>query len=164
MIEWIIACNPDEYDVIGAFEALGTIDWKQSTNIEVDDIVYIYVAKPVSAIRLKCVAKKVNLEEPEIDDIDYVIDDAGYTDYGRYMQLQLLEKYDTPKLSYYQLKLNGLKTVRGPSIVPKQLSDYIFASTETLTGQRITRRHAVEILARAYDRPVTARNLTNIIY
>lgn len=164
MAEWIIACNPDEYDVIGAFDALDVIDWKQSTNIEVDDIVYIYVAKPVSALRFKCVVQKVNMEDPEIDDIDFVIDDTGYADYGRYMQLQLLEKYDTPKLSYYQLQLNGLKTVQRPSIAPKQLSDYIFASTETLTGKRITRRHAIEILARAYDRPVTARNLTNIIY
>ena len=164
MEEWIIACNPNKYDVIGAFNALDKIDWKQSTNIEVDDIVYIYIAKPVGAIRFKCVVQKVDMEYPEIDDIDYVIDDTGYADYGRYMQLQLLEKYNTPKLSYYQLHVNGLKTVQGPSIVPKQLSDYIFASTETLTGQRITRRHAVEILARAYDRPVTARNFTNIIY
>lgn len=164
MTEWIIPCNPGVYDVIGAFNALDMIDWKQSTNIEVDDIVYIYVAKPVGAIRFKCVVRKVNMEDSEIDDINYVIDDPEYADYGRYMQLQLVEKYDTPKLSYYQLQINGLKTVQGPSMVPKQLSDYIFASTETLTGQRITRRHAVEILARVYDRPVTARNFTNIIY
>lgn len=164
MTEWIIPCNPGVYDVIGAFNALDMIDWKQSTNIDVDDIVYIYVAKPVSAIRFKCVVQKVNMEDLEIDAIDYVIDDPEYADYGRYMQLQLVEKYDTPKLSYYQLQLNGLKTVQGPSMVPKQLSDYIFASTETLTGKRITRRHAIEILVRAYDRPVTARNFTNIIY
>ena len=31
--EWIIACNPDKYDVIGAFQELGSIDWTQSANI-----------------------------------------------------------------------------------------------------------------------------------
>lgn len=41
--EWIIACNPDKYDVIGAFHELGSIDWTQSANIVVGDIVYIYV-------------------------------------------------------------------------------------------------------------------------
>lgn len=166
MAEWMIACNPDEYDIIGAFDALDMIDWKQSTNIEVDDIVYIYVAKPVSAIRFKCVAQKVDMEEPEIDDIDFVIDDTEYADYdyGRYMQLQLLEKYDTPKLRYRQLLTNGLKTVQGPNIVSKQLSDYIYESTVALSRNPITRRQAIKILARAYDRPVTARNFTNIIY
>lgn len=164
MTEWIIVCNPAKYNITGALDALDTIDWRQSTNVEVDDIVYIYVAKPVNAIRYKCVAVKVEMENSEIDDIDYVIDDTGNADYGRYMQLKLLEKYNTPKLNYYQLQVNGLKTLQSASIVPKQLSDYIFASTETLTGQRITRRHAIEILSRAYDRPVTARNFTNIIY
>ena len=34
--EWIIACNPDKYDVIGAFHELGSIDWTQSANIVVN--------------------------------------------------------------------------------------------------------------------------------
>lgn len=143
MAEWIIACNPKEYDIIGAFNARERIDWKQSTNIEADDIVYIYVTKPVQAIQYQCVVVKANMENEEVDDRDYVLEDTDYANYGRYMQLQLLKKYDTPKLCYHELQNNGLKTVQGPSIMPKQLSDYIFASTETLNGKKITRRHVL---------------------
>ena len=50
------ACNPDKYDVIRLSE-LGSIDWTQSHNIVVGDIVYIYVSNTVRTIKVKC---KVN--------------------------------------------------------------------------------------------------------
>lgn len=52
MTEWIIPCNLKYYDVKGAFSKFKAIDWKQSAkNICVGDIVYIYVGKPISAIK-----------------------------------------------------------------------------------------------------------------
>lgn len=50
MAEWIISGNPKKYDVIGAFRDLGTIDWGQSANMEVGDIVYIYVSGDIRQI------------------------------------------------------------------------------------------------------------------
>ena len=63
MTEWLISCDPRAYNLDGAFEKLEAIDWKQSTNIEVGDIVYIYVTAPVYEIRYKCIATMVNLSE-----------------------------------------------------------------------------------------------------
>lgn len=37
--EWIIPCNVKYYDIIGAFKELKKIEWKQSVNIKVNDIV-----------------------------------------------------------------------------------------------------------------------------
>ena len=65
--EWIIACNPDKYDVIGAFHELGSIDWTQSANIVVGDIVYIYVSNTVRTIKVKCKVNAVNKAVPTID-------------------------------------------------------------------------------------------------
>ena len=48
--EWIVPANPKYYDVINAFNNTDTITWKQSNNIMNGDIVYLYVAKPYSAI------------------------------------------------------------------------------------------------------------------
>lgn len=45
--KWIIPCNPSQYDVVGAFKELKRVEWKQSTNINVDDIVFIYISKPI---------------------------------------------------------------------------------------------------------------------
>jgi len=41
-------------NVIGAFKHLERIDWKQSaTSIEPEDVVYIYVGRPIKAILFK---------------------------------------------------------------------------------------------------------------
>ena len=67
MTEWIVPCNPNLYRVDDAFAALKKLDWKQtSPKMKVGDIVYIYVSKPVRAIRYKCKVTKVNLKEIEI--------------------------------------------------------------------------------------------------
>lgn len=51
MTNWVIPCSTAAYDVIGAFQTLKRLDWKQSTNVEVDSLVYIYVSAPISAIK-----------------------------------------------------------------------------------------------------------------
>lgn len=175
MTEWIITCNINAYNVEGAFDKLDTIDWKQSTYVEKGDIVYIYVGAPMSAIRYKCEAMEVELPEATIDDSEFVLDDSSYENYGRYMRLHLLDKYDNPLMGRSKLIENGLKTVQGPSKVNSQLSAYLFSVIET--GGNVfdhfydkkgialkTRREAITILQRAYNRPVTARELTDIMY
>ena len=43
---WTIPCNIADYDVINAFKELQCIEWKQIlNNVNVDDIIYIYVGK-----------------------------------------------------------------------------------------------------------------------
>lgn len=125
MTEWVITCNTNAYNVVGAFDKLDTVDWKQSTNVNVGDIIYIYVGAPVRAITYKCEAIQVELSEDLIDDSEFVLDDSNYSNYGRYMRLHLLEKYEEQKLCYNFLKANGLKTVQGPSKVSEELSDYL---------------------------------------
>lgn len=54
--EWVIICNPDYYDLKGAFQKYSTIDWKQSNKICEGDLVYIYVGASRSEkihVRLK---------------------------------------------------------------------------------------------------------------
>ena len=122
MTEWIIICNPNSYDVDGAFSKLKRIDWRQGINAEVGDQVYIYVGKPKKAIRYKCVVRKINLPVQEIDDDDFRVDDSSYGGYGRYMELELLEQYNNEKLVLHALMKNGLKTIQGPSRITPQLS------------------------------------------
>jgi len=175
MTEWIITCNINMYNVEGAFEKYDVIDWKQSMGVNKGDIIYVYVAAPVSAIKYKCEVLKTELPESTIDDSEFILDGSNYVNYGRYMKLHLLDRYDNPLLKYNQLIKNGLETVQGPSKVNSQLSEYLFSAIET--GGNVfdhlynnksvvhkTRREAITILQRAYNRPVTARELTDIMY
>lgn len=78
MEKWIIPCNPNYYDVLEAFNEFDNINWKQSIDIQVGDTVYIYVSKPVRAIKIEAMAVKVDLDKPTINDHNYVIDGSRY--------------------------------------------------------------------------------------
>lgn len=128
MSEWIIPCNINEYNVFGAFNELTSINWVQKVKkMKVNDIAYIYVGVPYKAIRYKCLVKKVNLEIQEIDDSKFVIDDANYGSYAQYAEFELLERYNTPLLSLYNLNKNGLRQypIRSQHQITNELSRYI---------------------------------------
>jgi hypothetical protein len=151
MTEWVIPCNvKKEYDVVGAFSKLKKINWKQSTNIEVGDVVYVYAGDPIKSILYKCIVNKVNIDEPDIDDSEFTLNNANYSVSGRYMEIELLEAYDNKYLSYEFLLENGLRTVQGPSRVTSRLSKYLYKMTVKFDpnlkiGQRITHEDLMKI-------------------
>lgn len=116
MERWIIPCNPKYYDVLGAFNRLDRIDWKQTVkSIDVGDEVFIYVGVPIKAIKFRCKVTKTNLPEIEIDDSDFVVNGEPYQTYGNHMELALLETFDDNKYSLEILRSKGLKSnIQGP--------------------------------------------------
>ena len=126
MTEWIVPCNPNLYRVDDAFAALKKLDWKQtSPKMKVGDIVYIYVSKPVRAIRYKCKVTKVNLKEIEIDDSAFVIDGDSYTTYPAHMELELLQEYAN-ELTMEILAQHGVNGyIQRPRRVIAELQEYI---------------------------------------
>lgn len=132
MGKWIITCNTDYYDVIGAFGVFDKIYWKQSVNVQVGDLVYIYVGKPYSSIKYKTRAIEANLPEVKPYDADYVIDGTNFEGHGRYMELQLLRTFNDGLLPYDVLKAEGLKSVQGPSRVTSELEEFILKKTSRL--------------------------------
>ena len=127
MTEWIIPCNLKYYDVKGAFSKFKAIDWKKSAkNICVGDIVYIYVGKPISAIKYKCRVNKTNLSKVEIDDSEFVINGENYENYGNHMELELIREYAGTELTRDMLVENGLKgTIQGPRRVDVLIQESI---------------------------------------
>lgn len=125
-MEWLISCNTRYYDIDTAFEDLSVLDWKQAAKeIQVGDGVYIYVGKPVSAIKYKCIVNKTGLKSIEIDDAKYVINGATFENYGRYMELQLVRKY-ADELKLPNLRKHGLVgNIQGPRRAIKELSEFI---------------------------------------
>lgn len=132
MAEWLTPCNIAEYDIIGAFKKFKKLNWKQSTNIQIGDVVYIYIGKPYSAIKYKCYVRKTNLSSAEIDDSEYVIDGTNYSSHGRYLELEFLQKFSTTLLERKKLMENGLKQIQGPHRITNELSCYINYVTGSL--------------------------------
>lgn len=129
MAEWVIAGKPSTYDAISAFRNLKIIDWRQILNdVAINDIVYIYMSGNINQIKLKCIVTKINLPKPEIDDIKYFVE-LPPTEHKKYMELELLEEFDDPRLGYHELIKNGLNTVRKQHTLPERVKNYIESVT-----------------------------------
>ena len=114
--EWIVPSNPKYYDVIGHFESNDIVTWKQSSNIQVGDIVYLYVGSPYSAILYKLQVLEVN--------IPYMYNDDNVS-MSKVMHLKLLDKYNKDEYPFAKLKSYGINAVRGPRYMPMELSKLI---------------------------------------
>ena len=110
--DWIIPANPKYYDVVGEFEASDIVRWKQSSDVHVGDIIYMYVAAPYSSILYKCKAIEV--------DIPYQYSDENLT-LKQAMKLELLKKYESGVWSFERMKQFGVYAVRGPRSMPAEL-------------------------------------------
>ena len=129
MTEWLYTGNPNNYKIIQAFKDLKKIDWEQNSSPAVNDIVYIYVSGDVHQIKLKCKVNKVNLPRPEIDDQKYNIK-LKAPESSKYTELELLEEFDDQRLSYQELKNNGLKIVQGQKALSDDVKKYIHSVTD----------------------------------
>lgn len=113
-IEWIIPANPKYYDVISAFNNKEEVIWKQSSDIHINDIIYIYVIDPYSKIMYKCKTIEVN--------IPYEYKDKNVS-MNRVMRLKLIKKLDNKNYTFEYLNNLGIKAIRGPRKINKEISE-----------------------------------------
>ncbi|MCB2360931.1 MmcQ/YjbR family DNA-binding protein [Clostridium estertheticum] len=114
--EWIVPANPKYFDLDKAFMDNDVILWKQSNNIAVGDIVYMYVAAPYSSIKYKCKVVEVNIPYNYNDD---------KVSMNRVMKIKLLTKYDSYSINLALLREHGVYAVRGPRSIPISLINEI---------------------------------------
>jgi len=112
--EWIVPANPKFYDVVSDIQNHDIITWKQSSNINVGDIVYLYVGAPYSAILCQCEALEVNIPY-EYKDKNLSID--------KVMKLKITKRYPENQFTFLKLNEYGVKAIRGPRSMPKKLSE-----------------------------------------
>ena len=92
------------------------------------DIAYIYVTAPEKAIRCKCVIEDVDIPFDIGEDDGYVLDENFCAkSYRRYMDLRLIECYESsPMLGFQMLLMNGLTgTIRSQRRASSELEAYL---------------------------------------
>ncbi len=114
--EWIVPANPKYFDIEKALKENNTMMWKQSTDIKINDIVYIYVGKPYSSIMYKFKVIEVNIPY-EYKDENLKMQKA--------MKIDLLTRYEKEELSFKKLKDFGINAIRNQRYMPLALSEYI---------------------------------------
>ncbi len=112
--EWIVPANPAYYDVEKAFGELETVEWKQGRGVRAGDVVFMYVASPVSAILYKCAVEETGIPCGF---------KGGPVIVRELMRLRILRRYPPDRFTFDVLKGEyGIFAVRGPRGVPNSLS------------------------------------------
>lgn len=101
---WIIPANPKVYDIVSDFKKSDIMTWNHQSSMELGDIIYIYMTKPMGYIKYKC----------QIIDIDDNI-----------MTIKLIQKFDDNLLTFDLLNNYGLKSVRSPRRIPDKLNSFL---------------------------------------
>ncbi len=103
MTAWIFPANPKYYDIQAAFREMEVIDWtkvKSISNINKDDIVYIYVTKPIQKILFKTIVENENISKnKKIDDSKFYKKDEK--DNSVYVRLKKIEEYSNDESNVY---------------------------------------------------------------
>ncbi len=113
---WIVPANPEYYDVIGAFSKSDEVLWKQPRGICIGDIVYLYVAKPYSAILYRCEVIETDIP------YEYKDDNISMT---QLMKMRVQKYYPKNRYTYAWLKDMGIKMIRGPRKVSREISEQL---------------------------------------
>ncbi|MBQ6560488.1 MAG: MmcQ/YjbR family DNA-binding protein [Erysipelotrichaceae bacterium] len=111
---WLVPANPKYYDVVGEFDRNDEILWKQSSDIHVGDIVYLYVGAPYSTVLYK--------SEVVESDIPYEYKGKDLS-ISRVMKIKKLKRYPEGKYTFEYLNLLGIRAVRGPRRIRKEISE-----------------------------------------
>ena len=89
--EWIIPSNPKYFDIISAFNETDTINWKQGKGIKKNDIIFMYVAAPVSAILYKCRVTETDIPYRHVSDKLQI---------SSLMKITLLKRYEPDRFTF----------------------------------------------------------------
>ena len=117
--DWIVPANPKYFDLIAAFEENDIITWKQSSDVHVGDLIYMYVAAPYSALMYKCKAIEVDIPW-DYEDRNLVV--------KKVMKIQLLASYGSDFMPFNRMKDEfGVYAVRGPRSMPNSLKEELTA-------------------------------------
>ena len=104
---WLISADSKIFDHARAFFDHGFIDWKQSCNYNIGDIVYIFSVSPKSMIQYNTRVETVDLPFSQIqDNEEYWHNKKEYlsAQNGKYFRISLIEQIDSEKMHISQLQ------------------------------------------------------------
>ncbi len=115
---WLTPANPKYFDIMHAFAHTNVIEWKQSTKVQVGDIVFLYVTQPYSAVIYQCQVLKVG--------IPYDYRTKGLR-VKQVMKVRRLKTYPKEQFTLKKMTPLGVKYVMGPRHVPAPLLKKLLA-------------------------------------
>lgn len=131
MNNWIIPSNSSKFNLAKFLLKYDSeVDWKQSANFEVGDVVYVYCTKPQMRIRYKMKVIAINIPYSKAKmDKKYWNDEAEFkrgVENNKFFRMKLLATTQSDMLTMDMLHKQGVKGyIFGPRTIDKELTKYI---------------------------------------
>lgn len=122
MAEWIFFEKSSQFDLEKSFIIKNRINWEQNVNININDIVYVYLSEPINSIKYKCKVNKINLSFAEIDDNEYFISENNND--KKYIELELISTLKGTLFERKFLELHNFNISNEPIIANFKLITY----------------------------------------
>jgi len=127
--KWLIPCNIAYFDVIAHFKENSKVVWKNISNANPGDIVYIYLGQPHKEIRYKCIVLNSDVDNETLKKNSYAIPHRPLSPLCQikisFMELELINEYPEGTFVLKGLRENGLGQVQVQARINKQLQQYI---------------------------------------
>ncbi|MEQ9763102.1 MmcQ/YjbR family DNA-binding protein [Streptococcus sp. ZJ151] len=121
---WVIPANPKYYNIDAEFAKSPEILWTQKASIKTGDWVLIYMTSPIKAVRYACQVLETNIDQKENRD---------KPQNKQLMKLSLKETFLDDQLPLELMVEKGVRAVRGPRRLSKELVDYLEKTFPQLT-------------------------------
>lgn len=127
MAFWILPSNLDQFDVKSCLADHRFVYWRQRNNYHIGDIVFIYCSGSEGRIRYITVVEEVDLPyDSNLMGFQSKYWKIDFEPAEREVKLYLIENIESDKLTYKNLKENGLLgNLQGPQTVNAALLEYI---------------------------------------
>lgn len=131
MNNWIIPSNSSKFDLAKFLSKHNNyVDWKQSANFEVGDVVYIYCTKPEMQIRYKMEVVGINTPfSKSLKDENCWTDKAEFKAgiaNNKYFRMKVLCRTNSPMLTMAELHKHGVEGwIQSPRTLSKDVINYI---------------------------------------
>lgn len=112
---WVIPANPKVFDIDTEFSETRVVYWTQKATIQAGDLVAMYITAPIRAIRYLC-----RVLEAQIDNTLYPEKTTK-----KLMKVELIHTFSDDEFPIEKMKLLGVKAVRGPRRMTKELMEAI---------------------------------------
>lgn len=118
MNTWLLSSGSKKFQLDECLKKYGYVDWTQTKKVEVGDIVFVYISKPVGTVKYLMRVDCINMTFGKTtDNEEYWFDKTVYESgkkRDRYFRLVLEKELpNDDKLSFKGLSYNGLGGVQG---------------------------------------------------
>lgn len=126
---WIVPCNLKHFNIQEHFAINKTVVWKNSFTIRVEDLAYIYISAPISAIKYRCRVVADDVSDEMLNANKYAIPKRESHNYfskrTKYIVLKLEKEYPDDFLTLEALRQHGLGQVQIQARIDRRLGKYI---------------------------------------